>query len=155
LSPWARSSDSKKRSVSKKGAFLTQRNEFKREREKTTNIVRRLVLNQVGRHGTEELRKDVSVRLRRVVPQPNGVVVDGIGDQGGFRTARLVRVRRRSGPHEIGDGILVVLAVLRRDEPEVFCKTNARETDKQEGKGKASVMIGAHPCTVYDGGSRR
>lgn len=82
-----------------------------------THIVVLEGADQVGGHRAEDLREDLAVRARGVLPQVHRVVADRVRDGAVLVLLRLIRVGVRRGALE---RVGLVVAVLGRDEAQVL-----------------------------------
>ena len=78
--------------------------------------------DEVGGHGPEDLREDLAVLARGVVPEVVRGIGQGVGHHGVLVLARLVVVGNRHGAHERIRAV-VQPAPLGRNETEMLCIT--------------------------------
>lgn len=84
-----------------------------------THIILTPASDQIRRDGSENLSEDLSILLRRPVPQVDQVVRERISYQTVFAFSSLVLIPEGSWAHEGGD-FFVMFAELGFDEAEVL-----------------------------------
>ena len=103
--------------------------------------------DEVRRHRPEDLREDLAVLARGVVPQVVRGFDQRVGDHPVLLLPRLIVVGDRYGAHERVRAI-VQTAPLRRDEAEMLCVQLLSRATLGTGCGRNT-----YPCKASDGAS--